>query len=107
MSQSKERALVLFTAKLFIVSQQSDMQCSVSQAGNCHRAKTFLTEEVTLPELLSDNLSDVPVIFLIIARVTAMFLCERKIVRSEKSTVTVKQACKKVTVFWMQGQPRW
>jgi hypothetical protein len=44
-SQSEERALVPFTAKLFIVSQQSDMQCSISQAQNCHRAKTFLMEE--------------------------------------------------------------
>jgi hypothetical protein len=77
-SQSKERALVPFTAKLFVVSQQSDMQCSVSQAENCHRAKTVLTEEVILPELLSDNLSDVPMIFLIIVRVTAMFLCVRE-----------------------------
>jgi hypothetical protein len=54
MSQSKERALVPFTAKLFIVSQQSDMQCSVSQTENCHGAKSFLMEEVILPELLSD-----------------------------------------------------
>jgi hypothetical protein len=58
------------------------MQCSVSQAENCHRAKTFLTEELILPELVSDNLSDVPMIFLIIARVIAMFL--RKIVRPKK-----------------------
>jgi hypothetical protein len=69
--------LVPFTAKLFIVSQQSDMQCSILQGENCHGSKTFLTEEVILPELLSDNLSHVPMIFLIIARVTAMFLCER------------------------------
>jgi hypothetical protein len=83
-SQSKERAFVLLTAKLFIVSQQSDMQCSVSQAENCHGAKTFLMEEVILPELLSDNLSDVPMIFLIIARVTAMLLCERETLCGQK-----------------------
>jgi hypothetical protein len=65
-SQSKERALVPFTAKLFIVSQQSDMQCNVSQAESCHGAKIFLMEEVILPERISDNLSDVPMIFLII-----------------------------------------
>jgi hypothetical protein len=52
-----------FTAKLFIVSQQSDTRCSVSQAENCHGAKTFLTEEVIFPELLSDNLSDDLMIF--------------------------------------------
>jgi hypothetical protein len=34
-----------------------------------------LTEEVIPPELLCDNLSDIPMIFLIIVRVTAMFLC--------------------------------
>jgi hypothetical protein len=33
-------------------------------------------EEAILPELLSDNLSDAPMIFLIRARVTVMFLCE-------------------------------
>jgi hypothetical protein len=50
-------AFVPFIAKLFIVSQQSDMQCSVSQAENCQGAKTFLAEEVILPELLTGNLS--------------------------------------------------
>jgi hypothetical protein len=104
MSQSKARALVPITAKLFLVSQQSDMQCSVSQADNCQRAKTFLTEEVILPELLSDNLSDLPMIFLIIGRVTAMFVCVReKLCGWENSTVTVKQALRKVTVLQMQG----
>jgi hypothetical protein len=83
-SQSKVRALVPFTAKLLIVSQQSDMQCSVSQAANCHGAKTFLMEEAILPELLSDNLSDVPMIFLITARVRSMFLCEREKLCSRK-----------------------
>jgi hypothetical protein len=63
-------------------------------------------EEVILPELLSENLFDVPMIFLIIARVTAMFLCERKIVWPEKSTVTVKQAPRKVTVLKIWEQPR-
>jgi hypothetical protein len=103
-SQSKERALVTFTAKLFIVSQQSDMQCIVSQAVNSLGVKTFLTEEVIPPEL-SDNLCDVPMIFLIIA-VTAMFLCEReKSCVWGKRTVTVKQAPRKVTVPQMRGQP--
>jgi hypothetical protein len=32
----------------------------MSQAWSSHRAKKFLTEDVILPELLSDNLSDVP-----------------------------------------------
>jgi hypothetical protein len=75
---SLKKGLVPFTAKLLRVSQHSDMQCTVSQAENCHGAETFLMEEVILPDLLSDNLSDVP-IFLIIARVTVMFLCEREL----------------------------
>jgi hypothetical protein len=63
------------------------MHCSVSQAENCHGVKTFLTEEVILPELLSDNLSNVPMLFLIIARVTAMFLCEREKLCGRKKKV--------------------
>jgi hypothetical protein len=35
-------------------------------------------EEVILPELLTDNLTNVPIIFLIIVRVTVTFLCERE-----------------------------
>jgi hypothetical protein len=31
----------------------------MSQLQSYHRAKTFFTEDVILPELLSDNLSDV------------------------------------------------
>jgi hypothetical protein len=82
-SQSKERALIPFTAKLFIVSQQSDMQCGVLQEENCRGAKTFLTEDVILPELLSDSLSDVPMLFLVIVRVTVMFLSPKKISMQE------------------------
>jgi hypothetical protein len=55
-------------------------------------------EDVILPELLSDNLSDVLRILLIIASVTTMILRERKIVSPEKSTVKVKQASRKVTI---------
>jgi hypothetical protein len=83
------------------------MQCSVAQADNCHGEKTFLTEVVILTELLSDNLSDVSMIFLIIARVTAMFLFVReKLCGWKQSTVTVKQAPRKVTVLQMRRQLR-
>jgi hypothetical protein len=103
---SLKKAWVPFTAKMFIVIQQSDMQCIDSQAENFHGAKTFLTEEAILPEFLSDNLSDVPIIFLVTVRVTAMFLCEREKLCAGKSTVTVKQVPRKVTVLQMWGQPR-
>jgi hypothetical protein len=45
--------------RVFIVSQQSDTQCSISQGESCHQAKKYLKEDLILPEL-SDNLSDVP-----------------------------------------------
>jgi hypothetical protein len=46
----------------------------MSQAQSYHRAKTFLMEDVILPELSSDNLSDAPKDILVIARVTVTIL---------------------------------
>jgi hypothetical protein len=55
-SQSKERPFVLLHSKAILVSQHP---FTVSQVQSYHRAKTFLTEDAILPELLSDDLSDV------------------------------------------------
>jgi hypothetical protein len=56
-------------------------------------------KDVILPELLSDNLSDVLRIFLIIVSVTAMILCEKeKLYAKNKVTVKVKRAPRKVTI---------
>jgi hypothetical protein len=58
-SQSKERPFVLLHRQAILVSQQPVHQFTMLQARSYHRAKTFLTEQVILPEF-SDNLSDVP-----------------------------------------------
>jgi hypothetical protein len=55
------------------------------QAQSYHRANTFLTEDVILPELLSDNLFDVPEDIFMVARVTEDSVRERKIVRPKQS----------------------
>jgi hypothetical protein len=59
MSQSKERPLFFFTAKLFLVSEQpfSSTGCRKERA---LRAKIYLRDDRILPESLSDNLVDVP-----------------------------------------------
>jgi hypothetical protein len=59
MSQSKERPFVLHSQAIFSHST-SLHQFTMAQARSYHRAKKFLTEDVILPELLSDNLSNVP-----------------------------------------------
>jgi hypothetical protein len=69
-SHSKERHFVLLHSQAILVSQQL---FAMLQVWSYHRAKTFLTEDAVLPELLSDNLSDVrEVIFS--DRVTVMHL---------------------------------
>jgi hypothetical protein len=55
-SQSKERPFVLLHRQAILLSQQP---FTMSQVRSYHRAKKFLTEDVILPELLSDNLSNV------------------------------------------------
>jgi hypothetical protein len=76
-----------FTAKLFFsVSQQPVQHLTMLQAQGYHRAKTFLTEDVFLPKLLSDNLSDVPEDILVMSgndKDNAMR--ERKTVHPKKS----------------------
>jgi hypothetical protein len=59
-SQSKERPFIPFTNKLYLLTQQPVTPVPESQAYNYHQAKILLTEDAILPELLSDNLSDVP-----------------------------------------------
>jgi hypothetical protein len=51
MSQSKERPFVLLHNQAILVSHQP---FAMLQAQSCHQGKTFLTEDVILPELLSD-----------------------------------------------------
>jgi hypothetical protein len=49
--------------KLSMWASQSDMQLvfhNVSKGGRDYRAKKHIREDPILPELLSDNLSDVP-----------------------------------------------
>jgi hypothetical protein len=67
--QSKERLFVLLHSQAIFShwSQQFPIR-------KYHRVKTFLTEDVILPELLPDYLSNVLRKFLIIASVTAMIL---------------------------------
>jgi hypothetical protein len=43
------------------VGSQSDMQRNASKGECYYRAKKHFREDLILPELLSDNLSDVPV----------------------------------------------
>jgi hypothetical protein len=57
MSQSKERPSVLLHSQAILVSQHP---FTMSQARSYRWAKTFLMEDAILPELLSDNLADVP-----------------------------------------------
>jgi hypothetical protein len=54
-SQSKERPFVLLHSQAILVSQQP---FTMSQVRSYHQTKTLLTD-VILPELLSDNLSNV------------------------------------------------
>jgi hypothetical protein len=57
---SLKKGPLFFTAKLFFsVTQQPVQHLTKSQAHSYHPAKTFLKEDVILPEL-SDNLCDVP-----------------------------------------------
>jgi hypothetical protein len=49
--------------KLGVWASQSDTQVAfrnVSKGGRYHRAKKHIREDLILPELLSDTLSDVP-----------------------------------------------
>jgi hypothetical protein len=46
----------------------------MSQAQSYHQVKTLLKDDVVLPELLSDNLSNVPEDILVIARVAVSIL---------------------------------
>jgi hypothetical protein len=101
--------LFSITAKLYLATQQLVTAVPDSQVQCYQQAKTFLTEYVILPELLSDNLSDVLRKSLIIASVIAMILRERKIVCPEQSMRKVKQDLRKVTIvtiLQMRGQPR-
>jgi hypothetical protein len=55
--------MALVCLKLSVWTSQSDMQLvfhNVSKGGRYYRAKKHITENLFLPELLSDNLSDVP-----------------------------------------------
>jgi hypothetical protein len=56
-SQSEEMSFVLLHSQAILVSQQP---FPMLQVQSHHRAKTFLTEDAIFPELLSDNLSDIP-----------------------------------------------
>jgi hypothetical protein len=72
------------------------------KGGSYYRAKKHVREDLILPELLSDNLFDVPGAFF---SENDNFVRETKIVPREKNTVKVKQAPRKVTTLQMQGQP--
>jgi hypothetical protein len=52
--------VLLHNQAIFSVSQQPVQHLTMPQAHSYHRAKTFLMEDVILPELLFDSLSNVP-----------------------------------------------
>jgi hypothetical protein len=60
MSQSKEEPFVLFTAKLFLVSEQPFSSTGCHKKRVLSEQKKYLRHDRILPELLSDNLSNVP-----------------------------------------------
>jgi hypothetical protein len=60
MSQSTERPFVLLHSQAIFSHSTALHQFSMSQVWSYHPVKKFLMEDVILPELLSDNLSDVP-----------------------------------------------
>jgi hypothetical protein len=55
-SESKERPFVLLHSQAILVNQQP---FTMLQVQSRHQAKTFLTEDAILPELLSDKLSEI------------------------------------------------
>jgi hypothetical protein len=72
------------------------------------QAKKYLRDEQILPELLLDNLSNVPDDILSDTESDSDWdsVTEKKIVQPENITVTAKQAPRKMTVLQMLGQPR-
>jgi hypothetical protein len=83
-----------------VYSQESD---TLSKGGSYYQAKQHIREYLIVPELLMDNLSDVPEdIFL-----RKLRFCERnKNCAVRKNTVKVEHAPRKVTILQMRGQPR-
>jgi hypothetical protein len=79
----------------------------MSQGKTSLRAKKYLRDDRIFPELLLDNLSNVPNDILNENESDSDrdSMTERKTVQLEKITVTVKQAPRKVTVLQIQGQP--
>jgi hypothetical protein len=77
----------------------------MSQAQSYHRAKTFLKEYVILPQLLSDNLSDVPEDILVISESEKDDSVERK-KSCYNDSQTSSEESDVVTILQMPGQPR-
>jgi hypothetical protein len=79
-SQSKERPFVLVHSQaIFTQSTAGHISSWVASVELLyHRAKIFLTEDVILPELLSDNLSNVPEDILSVVIEWEWQFCERK-----------------------------
>jgi hypothetical protein len=99
--------LFSFAEKLFSISQPPGHQFSMLQAQSSHRAKEYLREDPILPELLSDNLLDVPVDIFSDSESESddSVRVRQKLCDQNKVTVTVKQALRKVTILQIWGQP--
>jgi hypothetical protein len=108
-SQSNERPSVLLHSQAILSHSTALHQFTMSQVWSYHPVKKFITEDVIFPELLSDNLSDVPEdIFSDSESDSDDSVRERKIVCPKQSYSKVKQAPRKVTIVMilqMQEKP--